>query len=109
MACEKNELDFGGGQCIEVSYVTGICGQAVLKIENPAFQHLGETWNGHEHVFLTEFSCADDMLSKDGKFNIIILADLDLGNCARCAAAIDYNGNKRYPVKRVNNCVPATD
>lgn len=108
-ACERQELALASGSCFEVSYVSGICGQAVLKIETPAFYHLGESWNGHDNVFLTMFSCEDDMLSKEGTFYVTLLTEPDPGDCARCQAAVDYSGNKNYPVKRVNQCLPPTD
>jgi hypothetical protein len=57
-SCNENNSVLSETQCFEVSYVTGICGQAVLKIEDPAFFKFGETWNDQENVFFTVFDCS---------------------------------------------------
>ncbi len=109
-ACERKEFVIPGGSCFAVSYVTGICGQAVLKIQNPEFYHLGETWNGHENVFLTSFACdVDESGLQDGIFYVSIPENFIPGECARCAAAIDYSGSKKYPVNVLINCIQSTD
>lgn len=90
--------------CIEVSYVRGICGQAVLKILTPAYKHLGEKEGNDTDVFLTEFSCEDANKSTEGTFYIQLLEKPNLGDCPRCLAALIYNGKKKYNVRRVDTC-----
>ncbi len=108
--CEKRELAIPGENCFAVSYLMGICGQAVLKIQNPEFYHLGETWNGHENVFLTDFACEVDVSSiLKGIFYVSISENFSLGECVRCAAAIDYTGSKNHPVNVLTNCIRPTD
>jgi hypothetical protein len=104
-ACELEEPTYAG-ECIEVKYVTGICGQAVLEIQDPAYYHLGETWNGNNHVFYTLFHCDDMEKSTEGTFLITIQEAYEPGSCAVCLAMLDYTGEKRYDVRRVDVCAP---
>lgn len=88
------------GQCIEVSLVQSLCSQAVLKIENPAFYHLGETWNGHQNVFFTMLGCSADEARLAGKRFFVTLEEKETDNdCARCEALLLYQGNKKYFVQ----------
>lgn len=102
LACEEEFPT--PGACVEVSLVTELCGQAVLKIENPAYYHLGETWNGHENVFFTFWTCEDMNKPKEGRFMVTLADSFNPGDCAVCMAALDYQGDKKYPVKRVDVC-----
>lgn len=94
------------GKCIEVSIVASICGNAVLKIEDPGYYHLGETWNDHQNVFYTFFGCSVKEAELAGKKFFVTLekeqTDID---CARCLAALDYNGQKKYFVRVHEVCV----
>ena len=103
--CTDNNDVAPSDQCFEVSYVTGLCGQAVLKIENPVFFKLGETWNGHENVFYTVFDCSVDEaeLSKTSFFVRIKQNTTDT-DCIRCLALLDYQGSKQYLVDVVDDC-----
>ena len=57
LSCAKLEIngllkkDSEKSQCITVSYNRGICREAVLKIEDPTFYGMGESWDGEDHVF----------------------------------------------------------
>jgi len=93
--------------CLQVSYVSGICGEAVLKIEDPRFIQYGESWNGHANVFFGQLDCSfTDPLPKETKFYVSIHTDrvkLDFG-CAQCLATVDYQGSKRYFITKVGGC-----
>ena len=103
--CNESNSVLPSDQCFEVSYITGICGQAVLKIENPAFFELGETWNGNENVFYTVFDCSVDESELDqSNFFVRIKQDTVDTNCIRCLATIDYQGSKQYLVDIVDDC-----
>jgi hypothetical protein len=91
--------------CLEVSLVSELCGHAVLKIESPLYYHLGETWNGHNNVFYTFFDCEDMGKEKEGTFFVEILEEFKEADCPVCLAMIDYQGEKKYPVKIVDVCV----
>ena len=94
-------------ECFEVSYVTGICGQAMLKIENPAFFRFGETWDGHSNVFYTVFDCSvEEIKLKQARFFVTISQNNSdsYSNCVRCMAALDYQGSKKYFVSIVTEC-----
>jgi hypothetical protein len=103
----KSVTPIASNECFEVSYVTGICGQAVLKIEKPAFFKFGETWNGHANVFYTVFDCSvDEMKLKQAHFFVIISKENPNPNinCVMCLAALDYQGSKKYFVTIVAEC-----
>jgi hypothetical protein len=91
-------------ECLEVSIISELCGNAILKIENPLYYYLGETANGHNNVFLTSFNCEDIGKEKDGTFYVELVDDNQSGACADCLAIIDYQGDKKYPVKIVEAC-----
>ncbi len=111
-SCNENNSVLIGTECVEVSYVTGICGQAVLKIENPAFFKFGETWNDQEHVFYTVFNCSADEVNvslghlSQNHFFVQIRQDQPNPNinCTTCFAALDYQGSKKYFADIVANC-----
>jgi len=105
VSCREDAVVVPLDQCFEVSYVTGICDQAVLKIEDPAFFALGETSHGEQNVFYTVFDCSVDgsQLSKTNFF-VKIKQDTSDMNCIRCLAAVGYQGSKRYLVDVVDNC-----
>lgn len=111
-SCNDHNCDLTETQCFEVSFVTGICGHAVLKIEDPEFFDLGETWNEQENVFYTYFQCAangvgfnQSQLSQN-RFFVRIRQNPPSPNpdCVMCAAALDYQGTKKYIVDIVANC-----
>lgn len=105
LSCERNIMDLllGKGElekpkCVTVSYVTGICRQAVLKIEDPGLYGLGEQWNDQKNVFFTVLGCEiDEAKLKGSPFKVTISAkDNSERNCVACQAALDYTGTKRY-------------
>ena len=105
LSCERNIVDplldketEQKGQCVTVSYLTGICRQAVLKIEDPAFYGLGEQWNDHENVFFTVLGCQIDEASLKGRMFKVTISSKDTSdrNCVVCQAALDYTGSKRH-------------
>ena len=98
--------DFAG-ECIDVSYVAGICGEAVLKIESKDFQSLGEDWNGNQHVFFTVLPCgADEAALKTGIFKVFLKESnsIDFGDCVRCKATLAYDGQKRFEIALTGTC-----
>ncbi len=109
-SCSETKSVVPTNQCFEVSLVTDICGQAVLRIENPAFFKFGETWNGYENVFYTRFDCSVDevkykKLKQEPFFVQIRQAPANPNvQCARCAAALDYQGSKKYFIDIVAEC-----
>jgi hypothetical protein len=102
LSCERNIVDPLPDKekelCVTVSYLTGICRQAVLKIEDPAFYGLGEQWNDHQNVFFTVLGCQIDEASLKGRVFKVTISSKDTSdrNCVVCQAALDYTGSKRY-------------
>jgi len=95
------------GECLDVSWVAGICGEAVLKIETPEYQALGETWNGNDHVFFTVIPCeSEDKVKTSGSFRVVLKETntIDFGECIRCKATIAYTGKKRYEIAFLSSC-----
>jgi hypothetical protein len=93
--------------CLEVSLVSGICGVAVLKIEDSRFTQYGESWNGHSNVFFGQMDCSfTEPLPNEKKFFISISTDqLELDfSCAQCLATVDYQGSKKYFISKVDGC-----
>jgi hypothetical protein len=102
---EKEDSNSNDNECFEVSYVTGICGQAVLKIKDPAFFKFGENWNGNTNVFYTIFDCSvDEAKLRNANFFVTISENNHTINCARCFAALDYQGSKKHAVAIVSEC-----
>ena len=105
IGCEDENTIDPLDQCFEVSYVTGICGQAILKIENPNFFELGESTNGEENVFYTVFDCSvDETQLSQSNFFVRIKKDTVDNDCIRCLATIGYQGSKRFLVDVVDHC-----
>ncbi|MFZ9981613.1 MAG: hypothetical protein ACO3FI_06250 [Cyclobacteriaceae bacterium] len=97
----------GAGECIDVSLVAGICGEAVLKIETPEYQSLGESWNGHDHVFFTVIPCgSEDKVPAAGTFKVLLkeFNSSDFGDCIRCKATVAYTGEKRFQIAFISSC-----
>lgn len=105
LSCGEEDPISASNQCFEVSYVTGICSQAILKIEDPDFFDLGETSNGEQNVFYTVFDCTvDESGLSQSNFFVRIKQDTSDMNCIRCLAAVGYDGSKRYLVDVVDDC-----
>jgi len=109
--CDNNNStivpkEFEGSQkCFEVSYVTGICSQAILKIENPNFFSYGENWGTYSNVFFTVFDCGvDESKLMQSKFYVSIIDKPEDSSCVRCLAALDYKGTKKYHLKVFSKC-----
>ena len=98
--------EFAGVQkCFEVSYVGGLCSQAILKIENPDFFSYGENWGTDSNVFFTIFDCTvDENKIRQSKFYVSIIEKPESGSCAICLAALEYKGAKKHHVKIVDKC-----
>lgn len=104
VCCDKETLSNATG-CVAVKYVTGICGNAVLQIEDPAFYGLGENVDGYEHVFLATLECFTDQ-PLEGKSFLVELDPSDFNNqCAVCLAMVLYSGTKKYNVRVHQQCV----
>jgi len=92
-------------KCFQVSYVTGICSQAILKIENPDFFSYGENLETYSNVFFTVFDCGvDESKLLQSKFYVSIIDKPEDSSCVRCLAALDYKGTKKYHVQVVSKC-----
>jgi hypothetical protein len=94
----------GTAPCITVSYSKGICGEAVLKIEDSAFYWMGESWNGEDNVFFTVLGCDVNVQALMNKKFKVLVSDKDNSDpsCVRCAATLAYSGNKKYFVTLCN-------
>ena len=95
------------GTCVDVSWVAGICGEAVLKIESKDYQTLGESWNGNDHVFFTILPCGtDEQGLTTGTFKVLIRESNtpDFGDCVRCKATVAYTGKNRYEIAFPSSC-----
>jgi hypothetical protein len=101
--CESQTLKTTGG-CIPVIQIGGICGQAVLQIQDPDLYHFGEETDGYEHVFLATLECNAFQIEPGKTFYVQLNPDNFNGNCAMCLAAVDYSGSKKYPVRIFNSC-----
>lgn len=108
--CSEPKIINENTTCFQVSFVAGICGEAVLKVEDPAFFKYGETWNGHTNVFFTVFECSVGESTgsnvSNEKFFVEIKKENSLSNndCVRCLATLDYQGTQRHLVKIVSEC-----
>lgn len=102
--CDKQDVK-RPDDCISVTYVRGICGQAVLKIQSPADYHYGEDADGDENVFLATLECFTDAEPLQDKVFYVQLNPADFNsNCAVCMAAVMYSGSKHYKVRVQTNC-----
>ena len=102
--CDRTEFLSPDGKCILVSYVSGICGEAVLKIESPEYLSLGESWNGHESVFFTVLPCGTDGSDFEQAPFYVQLESFSVEECIRCKATIGYEGEKRYKISIPEKC-----
>lgn len=102
----RSSISSADGPCIRVRYVTGICLEAVLQIQDPAYYSLGERWKEYDHVFRTTVPCGSEEVLESGKdFYVILLSKpIDEPPCIRCRAALDYDGAKSHPVRLVKRC-----
>jgi hypothetical protein len=101
--CEKSEFN-QGGNCIQVSYVAGICGEAVLQIISPEYKSLGESWNGNESVFFTVLPCGTEPGDLESAPFFVQLESFEVEDCIRCKATIGYTGEKRYKIRIAEKC-----
>ncbi len=92
--------------CIRVKFIRGICGNAVLQIQNPYYYDMGEDTDDETHVFLARLECFTDMDALANKFFFYVeLNPPDFNtDCAVCEAAIQYSGSKRYSVRVQTLC-----
>lgn len=104
-ACNEDDQIIGAGDCVEVTLIDQLCGQAVFKIEDPAFYHLGESANDEANVFYALLTCQDTELPTDESFLVELLDEYEPGSCAVCQALLEYDGDKRYNVRKVDACV----
>ena len=108
-ACDKAKLK-EPHECVPVSYQYGICGKAVLKIENSAYYDLGENVGEHENVFLATLECFTDENALKNKVFFVQINPADFNqNCAVCFAAVVYNGSKHYNVRVSNDCTSGVE
>lgn len=103
-----NEKELGPrGDCVKVRVVSVLCGQAVMKIEDPAKYSFGESWKNQSNVFLGYLDCsANETALKDAPFFYVELNSKPFPDdtCPRCMAAIDYTGEKKYYVRVSTKC-----
>ncbi len=104
-ACNEDDRIIGAGDCLEVSLVGQLCGQAIFQIEDLAFYPLGESANGHQNVFFARMTCADSELSSEETFLVELMDEYDPGSCLFCEALLEYDGNKRYNARKVDVCL----
>ncbi|MBX2894831.1 MAG: hypothetical protein KF763_05295 [Cyclobacteriaceae bacterium] len=102
-SCESQTIKTTGG-CIPVVQIGGICGQAVLQIQDPDLYHFGEDSDGYEHVFLATLECNAPQIESGKTFYVQLNPDNFNTSCATCLAAVDYSGSKKYPVRVFNSC-----
>jgi hypothetical protein len=102
--CQSEETP-KSANCIRVKYLRGICGQAVLQLQEERHYSLGETVGNERHVFLGTLECGTNEQSLENKIIYIEIEPEDFNtNCAVCLAAIDYAGNVQHPVRVVGPC-----
>ncbi|WP_424961113.1 hypothetical protein [Ekhidna sp.] len=89
------------GITLEVSLVEVFCDQAILKIEDPTYYHLGESANGEENVFYTMLTCDDMGIQMEGVFLVKLVAEYEPGDCVVCLGLLAYDGDKRYNAVRI--------
>jgi hypothetical protein len=94
------DIDQLPSNCIPVKYVRGICGQAVLEIQDPKYYDTGENADGDSHVFLAMLECfTDTEIVKDKLFYVELNPSNFNSECAVCLALVNYSGNKHYNVR----------
>jgi hypothetical protein len=88
------------GNCIPVKYVRGICGHAVLQIQDPLYYSVGENADGDDHVFLATLECFSNIEAVKNKLFYVELNPTDFkSDCAVCLAMVNYSGTKQYGVR----------
>lgn len=100
------------GECVRVTLLRNMCGNAILKIEDPAYFMLGENVDGEKNVFLGFVECSDVNLSgntiptmADGTQLYVELNPKDYTQeCTTCLAMINYSGKRHYKVRIKENC-----
>lgn len=108
-ACDKTKLK-EPHECVPVTYQYGICGKAVLKIENSAYYDLGENVGEYENVFLATLECFTDEDALKNKVFFVQINPADFNqNCAVCFAAVVYDGSKHYNVRLSNDCTSGVE
>ena len=113
-ACDQ-KIECKQQSCVKVKLVKELCGQAILKILDPAYYDKGQSWTdgdgvNHENVFLTLLPCniSDNFgdgsgAIEDGQEFYIQFADSMEGDtCARCKALL------HGPEKFNHITIPAT-
>lgn len=92
--------------CIAVKYVRGICGNVVLKIQDPQYFNVGEDSDGDSNVFLGTVECFSDIEDlKDTLFYVELNPPNFNSNCAVCLAMVTYSGSKHYAVRVHKMCI----
>ena len=103
--CDDSEKVIPVGTCIKVSYVKGMCMEAVLQVVDERYVSLAEDWQGTENVFYGIFPCGTDWDKvSSGPFYVQILKEPEQPSCVRCMATINYTGEKMYDVRVVDSC-----
>lgn len=106
ISCDKEEVANTSG-CVPVSLVTALCGNGILKIEDPSFYGLGENVDGYENVFLAQFDCfVYDQVLTGHSFLVRLNPDDFNDQCANCLALLQYSGSKKYNVQICSDTVP---
>ena len=91
--------------CIAVKYVRGLCGNAVLQIQDLRYFSVGENVDGDTHVFLATLECFTDLEAAKDKVFYVELNPSDFNSdCAVCLAMINYTGKKHYAVRVHEAC-----
>jgi hypothetical protein len=91
--------------CIPVKYVRGICGNAVLQVQNPHYYGVGENADGDDHVFLATLECFSDIDAIKGRLFYVELNPTDFkSDCVVCQAMVNYSGTKQYRVRIHQEC-----
>lgn len=106
--CTSEPTEFTG-ECVAVTYLRGICNQAVLQIQDPQYFEKGENVDGETNVFLATFECDANLPPlepADG--NRVFFVELNppdfRSDCAVCLAAPPFSGTKVYPVRVHATC-----
>ena len=106
-ACQDSKEADPSGDCVKVSLVSVLCGQAVMHIEDPAKYKWGETWSNYSNVFFAVLDCAaKEQIIKGSPFFYVELSTKPFpdATCPRCTAAVTYSGEKKYFARVVTNC-----
>jgi len=101
ISCGKDPEDVTDDNCMKVTFISEVCGTAVMQITSSAHKNLSlESWivdgKTYPNTFYTVISCSDfDFLNKLGRPTLIgaefkakIIKGGENGSCVRCLAAI---------------------